>query len=42
MAEKVFSLTASEKARLSTGVKAAFDIPIIDDVEGCVWEFEVS
>src|SRR5450759_3445225 len=38
MAEQVFSLTKSEKTRLRNGLQAAFEIPIIDDVEDYVWE----
>lgn len=38
MAEQVFSLTKSEKARLRIGLRVAFAIPIIDDVEDYVWE----
>jgi hypothetical protein len=38
MAEAVFTLTDSEKARLRKGLQAAFEIPIIDDVEDYVWE----
>lgn len=38
MAEKAYSLTEEEKTRLRAGLLAAFEIPIIDDVEDYVWE----
>jgi hypothetical protein len=38
MDELVYPLTDAEKARLHTGLEAAFTIPIIDDVEDFVWE----
>jgi hypothetical protein len=38
VAERMFSLAKAEKARLRSGLQAAFEIPIIDDVEDYVWE----
>ncbi len=38
MAEKAYSLTEAEQARLRAALLAAFSVPIIDDVEDYVWE----
>ena len=38
MAEKAYSLTDGEKARVRAGLLAAFTVPLIDDVEDYVWE----
>ncbi len=38
MAEKAYSLTEAEQAKLRDGLLAAYLVPLIDDVEDYVWE----
>lgn len=34
----MFTLNADEKERLKSGIKAAFSVPFIDDIEDFIWE----